>query len=107
VREGTEETLAAGIETDDIKTHHSATFVLNSWQLIEAYRDDERVWEWCSPKDLDHSSWGMAVDKGKEEHGAVKRRAKEINKNRGKPWELFKCIKLLLVGKLGKPFSVA
>ena len=95
-------------ETDYIKIYHDAMFALNLRQLIETYRDDEMVREWCSPKGQGNSrAEGRTVDKSKGEHGNVKRRAKENNKDRAKAWKPFKGIKLLLVDELGEPFLIA
>jgi len=87
-------------ETDYIKIYHDATFALNFRQLIHAYRDDERVREWCSPK---HRGGHFRAEESKEEqeYGNLKRRAKAKTR---KP---FRGIKLLLVDDLGEPFLIA
>lgn len=93
-------------ETDYIKIYHDAMFALNLRQLIETYRDDEMVREWCSPKGQGqgHSRpEGMTLDNSKEGLGNLKRRAKD----RGKAWKPFKGINLLLVDELGEPFLIA
>lgn len=94
-------------ETDHIKVYHGATFALNFRQLIEVYRDDERVREWCSPRNRDHSraEGGMAVDKSRENH--LGKTARRNHKGRSKAWKPFKGIKLLLVDELGEPFLIA
>lgn len=102
-------------ETDHIKVYHDATFALNFRQLIEVYRDDERVRGWCSPRDRDrdrdreHSKTerGIAVDKNTEEQNNLGKRAGRNNKDRSKAWKPFKGIKLLLVDELGEPFLIA
>jgi len=95
-------------ETDYIKIYHDATFALNLRQLIETYRDDEMVREWCSLKGQSNSrAEGLTMDKSKEERGNVKRRAKGDKKDRGKAWKPFKGIKLLLVDEVGDPFLIA
>ena len=97
-------------ETDYIKIYHDATFALNLRQLIEKYRDDEMVREWCSPKGQGNSrveSTSLAIDKSKEEHGNVKRKAKGNNKDKGKARRPFKGINLLLVDEVGEPFLIA
>lgn len=93
-------------ETDYIKIYHDATFALNLRQLIEKYRDDEMVREWCSPKGLG-TSMTIDKDKSKEEHGNVKRRVKGNNKDKGKARRPFKGINLLLVDEVGEPFLIA
>jgi len=96
------------VEMDHIKVYHDATFALNFRQLFEAYRDDERTRELCSPRDRDRSRGeGMTVEKSKEEHDNAKRRGKGNNKDGSKAWKPFKGVKLLLVDELGEPFLIA
>jgi hypothetical protein len=104
-------------ETDHIKVYHDAALALNFRQLLEAYRDDERVREWCSPRDQEHSSAtasaaggaGRAEDRSREGND-VKRGGKGGNRARDKnreKWKPFKGAKLLLVDELGEPFLIA
>ena len=93
--------------TDHIKVYINAPFALNFRQLVEAYRDDERVREWCS-RDRDRSrAGGMAVDKGREERDDTRNRGNGNNGDKSKPWKPFKGIKLLLVDEIGEPFLIA
>ena len=95
-------------EMDYIKVYHGATLSLNFRQLIEAYRDDEKTRELCSPRDRDRAEVEVeAMDKTKEERDNTNRRGKGNNKDRSKAWKPFKGVRLLLVDELGGPFLIA
>ena len=88
-------------ETDHIKVYQDATLALNFRTLINAYRDDERVRGWCSPRDH------VRAARGEGEQDVVKRKGKRNSKDRCESRKPFMGAKLLLVDELSEPFLIA